>query len=250
MNRDTIAAFILWAAMTAAGEFLVIGTDLFHYPLAAADEALMVDRAFLTLTIMAVPVFTFVVSVLVYSMLRFRSSGPTQDGPPVFIHRPWVRFWFVWTASLTVLVIIFPGITGIRELRHHATDRPVDLVVEVQGTRWFWTVTYPEQGVTTKEELVLPVGQNVRFDVTAVDVLHAFWVPAFRMKIDAVPGMVTHVSATPNEIGDFSQDPQMRLQCAELCGVAHNAMQLPVRVVTEAEFETWVAQQVRQARKQ
>ncbi|MBI3952987.1 MAG: cytochrome c oxidase subunit II [Chloroflexi bacterium] len=246
MNRHTVSVALLWLALTALGELLVLRVGLF--PVAAADEAVMVDRAFRVLMVLGVPVFAFVVATLGYSVLRFRSRGqPTEDGPPVHIHRPWVVFWFAWTTALTLVVIIHPGFTGLREIRSHAA-RPVDLTVQVQGGRWFWMVTYPEQRVTTVKELVLPVGRHVRFDVTATDVLHSFWIPAFRMKIDAVPGMVTTVSATPTQTGSFAEDAQFRLQCAELCGLNHADMTVPVRVVTESEFQAWVAAQARQTR--
>ncbi len=89
---------------------------------------------------------------------------------------------------------------------------------------------------------MLPMGQRVRFDVTSIDVLHAFWIPAFRMKIDAVPGMVTTVYATPDKTGTFQDDYGFRLQCAEMCGTFHSKMMLPVRVVETGEFDDWVAQ--------
>ncbi|MCL6650066.1 MAG: hypothetical protein K6U89_17260 [Chloroflexi bacterium] len=113
-------------------------------------------------------------------------------------------------------------------------------VVRVEGARWLWKISYPQYGVTSRE-LVLPVGRRVRFDVTATDVLHSFWIPAFRMKIDAVPGMTTRVFITPTATGSFEDNFHFRLQCAELCGLGHNLMRSPVRVVDPAEFEAWVA---------
>jgi cytochrome c oxidase subunit 2 len=90
--------------------------------------------------------------------------------------------------------------------------------------------------------MVLPLGKLVRFDVTATDVLHAFWVPAFRMKIDAVPGQVTTVFARPNTTGTIEIDAGYRLQCAELCGLGHKDMWFGVRVVEQDEFDAWVAE--------
>jgi len=247
MNRDRVIVFFLWFVLWALGEFVIIGTNLFRYPVAAAEEATIVDQAFHFLTVLAVPVPAFVLSVLVYSVLRFRSSGPDQDGPPVHINRSWAVFWLAWTTGLTLFVMVFPGVTGLLDMRHHAS-KPVDLLVQAQGIRYAWALTYPEQGIST-QELVVPIGKHVRFEVTALDVLHSFWIPAFRIKIDAVPGMTTTVSATPTQTGDFDGDPQFRLQCAELCGLNHNKMMLKVRVVSEGDFAAWVAaQQTRPAR--
>ena len=86
---------------------------------------------------------------------------------------------------------------------------------------------------------MLPLGAHVRFDITAKRVLHSFWIPAFRMKIDAVPGMTTVINVRPTELGDYKDDINFRVQCAELCGVSHGTMTMPVRVVTQLEFEAW-----------
>ncbi len=241
MNRHLVYAAAIWAVLSLLGYALVLN---FHpFPLAASEQAETIDNAFTLLTLLAVPVFTLVVAVLVYSVLRFRSKDrPTEDGLPLRTHRPLVVIWLLVTLALTVAVIIHPGVTGMHELRAH-TEEEAELLVQVEGGRWFWTVTYPGHNVTSRREMVLPMDTDIMFEVTARDVLHAFWVPAFRMKIDAVPGMTTRVHATPNKLGSFEDDPGFRLQCAELCGTGHALMRIPVRVVTEEEFQSWIAQQ-------
>ncbi len=229
--------------LAALGEAVVIGLDPF--PTGAAEEAVVVDGAFRILTILAVPVFAFVLSFLTYSVVRFRRGGPGQvDGPPLRGSPGVAMAWLGVTATLT-LVLIGVGTVGLEELRHSA-HLPPDLVVRVEGMRWGWQVTYPDAAVSTNRELVLPIGRRVRVEVTSRDVVHSFWVPAFRAKIDAVPGMVTSVAFTPNRTGDFSQDPDLRVQCAELCGTGHSLMVIPVRIVTEEEFRQWLARQSRQ----
>ncbi|HEU0021511.1 MAG TPA: cytochrome c oxidase subunit II [Dehalococcoidia bacterium] len=243
MKRDFLAVALLWAVLTLAAELIILSWDVL--PLAASKEALVVDHAYRVLTALAAPVFAFVVSTLLYSALRFRRMGTSEeDGPPIFFNRSVVATWLAVTTALTLLVIIYPGTTGLLELRRHA-KADTDLVVQVEGSRWAWKTTYPQQGVVTYGEIVLPVGQTVRFDVTATDVLHSFWVPAFRVKVDAVPGRVTTVYATPNRTGSMADDSGFRLQCAELCGFGHYLMRAPVRVVEPAEFEAWLAQQPR-----
>ncbi len=201
---------------------------------------------------MAVPVFAFVLAAMAYSMFRFRRRGDTlEDGPPIHSNGKVVAAWFTLTSALTILMIIYPGVIGLLDLRdghiNNPSSRESDMVVEVQGSRWLWTVTYPEQGITLfsaqpDETVVLPLGKLIRFDVTATDVLHSFWVPAFRMKIDAVPGQVTTVFARPTKTGTFEDDAGFRLQCAEMCGLQHKDMWVRVRVVEEDEFEAWVAE--------
>ncbi len=213
------------------------------FPVAASEQADLVDEAFTFLTILGVPIFSFVIAALLYSGIRFRKSGtPSADGPPTRTHTPFVVGWLAVTTVLTFLVIVHPGITGIQELRAHDNEEP-DLLVQLEGRRFSWGVKYPEQGVQSFRELVLPIDQVTLFKVTSFDVIHSAWIPAFRMKIDAVPGMTTRMIITPNKFGTMDEDPNFRLQCAELCGAGHAVMRLPVRVVTDEEFDAWIAEQ-------
>lgn len=236
MNRHLVYAGILWVVLTAVGEVAALA-DI--YPVKASDEADLSDSAFRFLMFLGVPVFTMVVAVLVYSMLRFRVAGePTEDGPPVRGILGVERAWLAITGGLALLVIVYPGLTGLAELRE---DKPIDLVVQVEGVQWAWTVRYSELGVRARDELVVPVDKRIRFEVTSLDVLHSFWVPAWRMKVDAVPGMTTEVEVTTTKTGSFADDSAFRLQCAELCGLYHARMAMPVRVVSQDEFDAWVA---------
>jgi cytochrome c oxidase subunit 2 len=84
---------------------------------------------------------------------------------------------------------------------------------------------------------VLPVGQEARFTMTAVDVIHSFWVPNFGQKQDAVPGIETTILVTPKQTGEFE------VVCTELCGFGHAAMRAKARVVTQAEFDQWLEEE-------
>ncbi|MEK7787084.1 MAG: cytochrome c oxidase subunit II, partial [Chloroflexota bacterium] len=140
-------------------------------------------------------------------------------------------------------VIIHPGLTGLAKFQGNRGNP--DVVVQVTGVQFAWQVDYPAYGITNAAEIVLPVDKRVKFEVTAkdTDVMHSFWIPAFRNKIDAVPGLTTVMYITPNKTGSFAEDFNLRLQCAELCGTGHAAMSMPVRVVSQADFEAWVAAQ-------
>lgn len=241
MKRDILAIAVLWVVLTVVGEVLVLRWAPFPDP--ASEQAHLIDNAYRFLAILAVPVLAFVIGALLYVIPRFRSGGaPEQDGPPIHTHGPTIAVWLLATTALTIVMIIHPGVRGMLELQREARHEP-DLVVQAHAVRWAWRVTYPEQKVSTWKEMVVPVGKRVRFEVTAEDVLHAFWVPAFRMKIDAVPGRVTTVYATPNRLGSFEDAYSFKVQCAELCGLGHGVMAIPVRVVAQAEFEAWAAQQ-------
>lgn len=242
MKRHVLAVAAIWIALTALG-VLLTGVELF--PPARSDKGLEIDRAWSFLLLMAVPVYTFVVSVIGYSIWRFRRSGPptgeggTDDGPPIAGRGAFPLAWFGITSALAVLVMIYPGLVQIPTI--FRTEPNPDVVVRVEAFQWAWRLTYPNAGVESTDEMVLPVGRSVRFDITSLDVVHAFWVPAFVMRIDAVPGLTTSISLRPTATGSYVDDPAFRLQCSQLCGLEHSRMMMPVRVVSEADFQAWLA---------
>ena len=109
--------------------------------------------------------------------------------------------------------------------------------MRVVGEQFTWTFYYrdPSGDEVASPQLYVPRGQQVNFTVQSLDVIHDFWVPAFRMKIDAVPGVDTHLRVTPKTIGEYP------VVCAELCGLGHAVMRQTAHVVEPAEFEQWLA---------
>lgn len=114
--------------------------------------------------------------------------------------------------------------------------QPPEFTVNVTGLQYAWLFTYPEQSVISGE-LHLPVGREVRLNISANDVIHAFWVPEFRLKQDAIPGRQTELRFTPNRVGEFG------VICAELCGAYHSAMKTLVKVEPADEYERWLQSQ-------
>jgi cytochrome c oxidase subunit 2 len=112
------------------------------------------------------------------------------------------------------------------------------MVVEVTAQQFVFTFEYPEYGIVS-QELYLPVDKQVVMKMTSRDVLHSFWVPEFRIKQDIVPGRVTEYRITPTLLS--SPDQPYKVRCAELCGASHAYMLSDLFVVTQGEFETWVA---------
>lgn len=240
-RRDLAVAGALWLGLTALGELLV---ELFvadGFPALASREGEVADDAILLLTRLVVPVFTFVIVVVAYSMLRFRAREG-EDGDSAVQVRDDGRFSWTWlaaTSAITVLVIVTPGITGLASISE-TRDEPNPLVVEVTASQWEWSFDYPDLGVSGQQELVLPVGRPVRFRLASEDVIHSFWVPAFRIKEDVVPGETRDLYLTPDRTISTTTSPLARVQCAELCGVGHAGMQSPVRVVEPEAFAAWV----------
>lgn len=239
MRRDYVLAGIFWIVLTVLLELYYPTVSFVGAP--ASEEGVLIDDAFDYLMVAGIPVFTFVVSVMVYSIIRFRvneddlsGSGKSQGDTN--------RVYFAWTiitAILAVAILIHPGISGVNELRGNNT---ADLVVEVTAEKWNWDFAYPQYGIFLEkaDELVLPVDTRVQFQISSKDILHSFWIPVFRMKMDAVPGLVTNLYTTPILVGSFEDDFNFRVQCAELCGSGHARMRAGVVVLEQAEFDAWI----------
>ncbi len=237
MRRDWQIVVAIWVVLTAVLEFAVFNWSML--PEGYAREAEIVNEAYVLLLALAAPVFAFMLAMMGYSVIRFRGNGdPTEDGPPMAGSPRVVGVWLLITSCLTLAVLINPGFVGLADIRGSSS---ADMVVGIEGQRWNWKATY-ENGVESKDELVLPVHTRIRFDVTSTDVLHSFWVPAFAMKIDAVPGRTTEMFVTTERTGDHADDFNVRVQCAELCGLSHGSMAMPVRVVEQDEFDAWLSE--------
>lgn len=137
----------------------------------------------------------------------------------------------IWTVVPTLIVIgiFFAGWDSFRALRNAPKD---SFQIKVEGKMWSWKFIYPD-GRTTNE-LYVPVGKPVKLNITSEDVLHSFYVPAFRIKIDAVPGMETYAWFKAEKIGKYD------ILCAEYCGVRHAYMLSKVNVLTEDEYTKWL----------
>jgi cytochrome c oxidase subunit 2 len=215
-----------WAVLSIVGAVLVAGIQIL--PVIASKEAEIEDRAFVLLTVLSVPVLMFVVVGLVYSALRFRANGDDSDGPPIHGHRGFQAAWLAISLALVIGLFGY-GAVGLLEIRG---VQAADFEVQVSGKQWAWHFTYPS-GVTSTE-LHIPVGERVHLVIESTDVIHSFWVPAFGIKMDAVPGRPTQVYLTATEVGTY---PGL---CAELCGFGHTDMGLDAVVSSSADLDAWL----------
>jgi cytochrome c oxidase subunit 2 len=115
--------------------------------------------------------------------------------------------------------------------------RPADVVVDVTALQYAWIFKYAGNGVTTGE-LHVPVGKEVQLNIKAQDVLHAFWLPEFRLKQDAIPGRETELRFKPTRIGEYP------VICAELCGPYHGGMVTKLFVETQDSYDAWLQTQI------
>ena len=193
----------------------------------------------------------FVLGLLLYVMWRFRESrNPT---PTRTTHNTLVEV--LWTV-IPVVILVLIAIPSFKLLYYSDTIPKADMTVKAIGHQWYWSYEYPDHGnftfdatILADDELkegqprllevdnriVVPVDKVVRVQVTADDVLHAWAVPAFGVKIDGVPGRLNEVWFKAERTGVYYG------QCSELCGINHGFMPIRVDVVTAQEFNAWIS---------
>jgi cytochrome c oxidase subunit 2 len=206
-------------------------------PEQGADEAGGVDNAYWLLTIICVFIFALVAGVSVYAVWKFRAAPDDEDdGSPIHGH---TGLEVVWTIVPTILVTAISVYSGV--ILTQIDDIPAEhRTVEVTAQQFAWTFTYPDEQLTTGQ-LVLPVDEPVELRLQARDVIHSFWVPEWRMKQDAVPGITTTLVITPSKTGTYT------VVCTELCGLGHATMRARAVVMTRENFQGWLQEQRRAA---
>ena len=203
------------------------------FPVAGSEEAGPIDTLWDVLLIASIPVFVGVTVVVLFSVVKFRMRPGEEnlDGPPIHGN---TRLEVIWTAIPAILLVALCTYAFVVLEDVEAIEgRPLE--VRVVGEQFAWTFYYERGGEeVASRRLVLPIDRQVRFTLQAKDVLHDFWVPAFRMKKDAVPGIDVTYSVTPNREGIFP------IVCAELCGLGHSVMRSQAVVVPQAEYDQWL----------
>ncbi len=222
---------VLGLIVSAIGTALTLWIDWFPTP--ASTGAGDIDTLYDVLLIASVPIFVLVMFVAIYSVVKFRAHpGDMRDGAPIHGN---TRLEIIWV-TIPFIMVTALAIYGWVVLEDLEAKQPDTMVVHVTGQQFTWTFGYPGEQVRTNQ-LVLPNERPVEFRIRTNDVIHSFWVPEFRLKSDAVPGLTTTIRLTPNRIGRYE------VVCAELCGLGHATMRQAVRVVEPSQFEGWLADQ-------
>jgi cytochrome c oxidase subunit 2 len=231
-ERTLFTVIILSLILIAVGYLVATQVDLsWLLPAQASTRAIQVDRLFRVMMGIAVVIFLIVEGALVYAVLRFRRRADDEsEGLPIHGHN---TLEIVWTLIPAVIVAVI-GIYSYQVLMDVEQKADDPLVVRVIGQQFVWSFEYPESGVKSNV-LHLPVDQPVQFQIESRDVIHSFWVPAFRVKHDATPGQIDELVITPSEIGTFP------VRCAELCGAGHATMITEVKVESAEDFQAWIA---------
>ncbi|XBQ16333.1 MAG: cytochrome c oxidase subunit II [Oceanicaulis sp.] len=196
----------------------------------------------------------FVLALLGWAMIRYRAR-PGHE-PKKFSHNTFVEV--VWTV-VPILILVVIAVPSFRLLYFQDVIPEADFTIKTTGNQWNWTYEYPDHGgfqyvanmiadedvatwpyeahrlLTTDLPVVVPVGATVRVEVTASDVIHNWAMPAFGIKMDAIPGRLNETWFVVDEPGVFYG------QCSELCGLRHAFMPIEVHVVPQEVFDAWVA---------
>jgi cytochrome c oxidase subunit 2 len=225
------------AALTATAIGIALSYAIHWFPVQASTQAHNTDTLYHVLVIASIPIFVLVVTVILFSVWQFRMKPgqELQDGPPIHGN---TRLEVIWTAipALILLGLVSYSFVVLRD--NEKKPAGPEMVVEVTGQQFAWSYQYPTSvtgGAPLKTtQLFVPENESVYFKIRSVDVIHAFWIPAFRLQIDAVPGITTSYRATPDRLGSYP------VVCNLLCGVGHGLMRSTIHVVTPASFQTWL----------
>jgi cytochrome c oxidase subunit II len=258
---SSVATLIVGIAITLIS--LWVGQNNGLLPTAASVEAAQIDNLFNAMMAIATGLFLFVQGALLYSLFAFRrKEGDDTDAEPVHGNVPLEIVWTAIPSAIVLWLAIYSfdvyqsvnsgGFMGTDHMAHASSkvvnvsnqtlmadmgsgpSNPIDnaLVVNVKGLQYAWLFYYDGTDIVSGD-LHVPAGRPVELNINAQDVIHAFWVPQFRLKQDAVPGVETHLAFTPSQTGNYP------IICAELCGAYHGAMKTRVIVETPEDYEAW-----------
>ncbi|MBV1795658.1 cytochrome c oxidase subunit II [Siccirubricoccus sp. G192] len=203
------------------------------WPQAASEQAARVDLLFIGLLVISGAILLLVAGLLLVFCLRYRRGSSAPRGLlPGFLRRDVEIGWTTGTLFLALFLFWWAGATQLR-----AKDPPAGaLEIHVAAKQWMWKARHPN-GAREINALHVPRGEAVRLVMTSQDVIHSFFVPAFRLKQDVIPGRFTEMWFRATEPGEY------RLFCAEFCGTDHARMGGTVTVMQPEDYARWAAAQ-------
>ncbi|MCA9980332.1 MAG: cytochrome c oxidase subunit II [Anaerolineales bacterium] len=231
----------------------IINFGLLKPPVAASSQAEVIDQLFYGHFVLISFLFSVIIVPMGYTFIVFRRrDGDESDGAYIHGNTP---LEIAWTIVPLIFVVFFAvwGVQAYNEVRAAADN---EMTVHVQGYKWDWVFYYPEMNNYFDENLYVPVNQPVRLVMQSRDVIHAFWVPEFRVKQDVMPFNNYDPTLTfgtdeydPSREGTTSQLQEMRftptqigayeVRCAEICGTSHWEMYATVNVLSQADYDAW-----------
>jgi cytochrome c oxidase subunit 2 len=238
VRKNPLAQMVVFAVIAMA-ILIALALSIHWFPPQASTQSHQVDTTYKVLLVASIPVFVLVESVVIFAMWQFRMKPgqELQDGPPIHGN---TRLEVVWTAIPAVLLVSLCTYSYV-QLHKIEKHHPNEMVIDVNAQQFEWSYSYPGKITGGKPlstyVLYLPNHAHVKFRLHTKDVIHDFWVPDFRIKLDIVPGITGSYRITPDRLGTYP------VVCAELCGLGHSTMRSTVKVVTPAAFRTWLRSQ-------
>lgn len=185
-----------------------------------------VDFVMLYIVSIAVVLLLGITITMIYFVIKYNRKKGHQ---PANIHgNIWLEIVWIVIPTLLVLSMFYFGYTGFREIRNIPKNA---FVVKVTARMWQWEFKY-ENGKTT-DTLYVPINKPIKLELNSVDVNHSFYIPAFRIKEDAIVGRTTYLSFTAKKVDDYD------VACAEYCGLGHSMMYTKVKVLPAKDFAAW-----------
>jgi cytochrome c oxidase subunit 2 len=199
------------------------------FPEQASTIASRVDALFYFLIAVSLLFGLSIAFLIVVFTVKYRRRSEDERPRPIEANIPLEIFWSAAPLGLT-LVMFFWGATLFFDINRPPADA---LEIAVVGKQWMWKMQHPE-GRSEIDELHVPVGRPIKLTMTSEDVIHSFFVPAFRIKMDVLPGRYTTTWFEPTKAGEY------RLFCAEFCGTQHSGMGGRVVVMEPADYQQWL----------
>jgi len=206
------------------------------FPEPATEQAPIILQQWQLSWVAALIVGVLVWGLIIFAIVAYRRRG--NEAPAQTRYNIPIEMLYTIAPLIMIMTMFYFTARDQAEIQKVSNDEAV--TVNVVGFKWNWGFNYLKEdaySVGTPErraELVLPINQKVKFELTSADVIHSFWIPAFLYKMDVIPGRKNVFEVTPNKLGVFAG------RCAELCGVDHSQMLFTVRVVSEAEYKVWI----------
>ncbi|HZI30588.1 MAG TPA: cytochrome c oxidase subunit II [Gemmatimonadaceae bacterium] len=185
---------------------------------------------------LGIAVFVLVEALLIYVMIKYRRRPDSPE--PEHVHGN-TALELTWTI-LPAFVLAIIAVPTVQQIWKYQTGAPAGaLQVEVIGHQWWWEFRYPEQNITTANELYIPTGRPVNFSMVSKDVIHSFWIPQLGGKRDLMRNRTNFIWFTPDSVGTQAFNGS----CNEYCGTSHANMRFRAYTVSPSEFDSWVAGQ-------
>lgn len=208
----------------------IVSAPSHFMPPEATEIAGNVDALYGFLLIVSFISCVLVIGGMIVFAIKCRRKGP-NDKTPYIAHNTTLEFLWSFIPFVIFMVVFVWGWIVYSRLRTMPEDA---LEIAVQGQKWNWTFTY-KNGRSTGGDVYVPVGQPVRLVMTSIDVIHSFYIPAFRTKQDVVPGRYSQLWFKADHVGDY------QVFCAEYCGDKHSAMLAKIHVVPRKQFDEWLS---------